>query len=121
MTKSYRRLYTFLSKKWRFDQLSNGIFVLPLMTFGYKVSFQLLDKGNIECYGPLGLSSGFNTLSNFTSWFHSGYTFHYLFIMVLSLFSIVLISLCSFFFWNNLFFGLLLLTYFLGISLFEKR
>jgi len=53
----YRNLYSFLSKKWHFDQLANELVIHKLMNFGYRVSFQLLDKGSIEVFGPFGSSS----------------------------------------------------------------
>ena len=52
------------------------------MEFGYKISFQLLDKGNIELIGPKSLSLNFNYFSVILSFFHSGIIYYYLFIMI---------------------------------------
>ena len=45
-------------KKWYFDQLFNKIFSDVGLTFGYLISFKLLDRGLIELYGPTGLIRG---------------------------------------------------------------
>jgi hypothetical protein len=82
MSNIYFRLYNFLSKKWHFDQIFNEIIVHRIMEFGYKISFQLLDKGNIESIGPKSLSLNFNYFSVILSFFHSGIIYYYLFIMI---------------------------------------
>jgi NADH:ubiquinone oxidoreductase subunit 5 (subunit L)/multisubunit Na+/H+ antiporter MnhA subunit len=92
MTKSYRNLYNFLSKKWHFDQLSSEFIVHRLMNFGYTISFQLLDKGNIEVFGAFGSSMKVLEFSRVTSLKQSGFLFHYSFFMVIgAIFFIALI------------------------------
>jgi hypothetical protein len=61
------------------------------MTFGYRVSFQILDKGVIEKYGSLGSSTNLNKLSENAVSFHSGFLFHYLFTTLFSLLGLILI------------------------------
>jgi NADH-ubiquinone oxidoreductase chain 5 len=75
-------LYTFLSKKWHFDQVFNELVAFKLMSFGYKVNFQLIDKGNIEVLGPKGISSFFSKYSTRIHNFHTGLIYNYLFLMV---------------------------------------
>jgi hypothetical protein len=75
-------LYCFLSKKWHFDQIFNELVVHRMMNFGYNISFQLIDKGNIEMIGPKSVSSQFNKISTRISSLHSGLLYEYLFIMV---------------------------------------
>jgi NADH-ubiquinone oxidoreductase chain 5 len=82
MSKFYRKLYNFLSKKWHFDQLSSEVVVHRLMNFGYRVSFQLLDKGNIEVFGAFGSSIKLLSFSQSLSSYQSGFLFHYSFIMI---------------------------------------
>ena len=53
---NFRKIYIFLSRKWHFDQLVNQYIVNRLMLFGYEVTFQNLDKVNIEKFGPFGYS-----------------------------------------------------------------
>lgn len=86
-----RRFYKFLSKKWHFDQLLNELVGHRIMTFGYRISFQTLDKGVIEKYGSLGSSANLNRLSENAVSLHSGFLFHYLFITLFSLLSLILI------------------------------
>jgi ABC-type multidrug transport system fused ATPase/permease subunit len=86
-----RRFYKFLSKKWHFDQLLNELVGHKIMTFGYRISFQTLDKGVIEKYGSLGSSANLNRLSENAVSLHSGFLFHYLFITLFSLLSLILI------------------------------
>lgn len=77
MSKLYRRVYTFLNKKWHLDQIANSIVATKSMNFGYRSSFQIADKGAIEIFGPLGIAINILDLTKFTSLFHSGYIFHY--------------------------------------------
>jgi hypothetical protein len=55
------------------------------MNFGYRVSFQLLDKGSIEVFGPFGSSSKLWGYSKKLSFLHSGMVFHYSFVMLFSI------------------------------------
>jgi hypothetical protein len=52
------------------------------MEFGYKISFQLVDKGNIEMIGPKTIADQFSKSSIKISNFHSGLLFFYLFVMI---------------------------------------
>jgi|KNS5DCM_BmetaT_FD_contig_31_1133212_length_745_multi_2_in_0_out_0_2 sensor histidine kinase regulating citrate/malate metabolism len=52
------------------------------MGFGYKISFQLIDKGNIEVIGPKSIGNKFSDISTKISNFHSGLLYFYLFIMI---------------------------------------
>jgi len=81
----YRNLYSFLSKKWHFDQLANELVIHNLMNFGYRVSFQLLDKGSIEVFGPFGSSFKLWGYSKLLGNIHSGMIFHYSFVMLFSI------------------------------------
>ena len=82
-----RTFYTFLSKKWHFDQIANELIIHRLMLFGDKVSFQLLDKGNIERYGPFGIAFSAHNASIQASIFHSGSIAHYLLIITVAIIS----------------------------------
>jgi hypothetical protein len=86
-------LYTFLSKKWHFDQIVNEVFVHKTMLFSYQNTFILIDKGLIERANPLGLSFLFDTLKKNVSYLHSGAINHYLltalgFLIVIFLFTL---------------------------------
>jgi len=103
---AYISLHTFLLKKWHFDQIFNEIVVHRIMNFGYKISFELIDKGNIEIVGAKSVSRELNTISTQFSKYHSGLLNHYLFFMIsFFLLFLTLISLFYFFgFSQNIFF-----------------
>jgi proton-translocating NADH-quinone oxidoreductase chain L len=85
----YRTLYNFLIKKWHFDQIGNELVIHRIMNFGYRVSFQTLDKGSIEVFGAFGSSLKLWNLSKSISQIHSGMIFHYSFIMLISVLCVV--------------------------------
>ena len=95
-----RNIYCFLSKKWHFDQIMNNYLIHSGMVFGYNISFQLLDKGNIEQFGSFGSSKIFRLFSNIFTWFHSGYLYHYMLVFIIFLISLLSFSLLHF---TNLF------------------
>jgi hypothetical protein len=82
MSTAYRTIYTFLSKKWHFDQLTSELITVKSMNFGYRTSFQLMDKGNIELFGPLGLAYNLGSFSKTLSTVQSGFLYHYSFVMM---------------------------------------
>jgi hypothetical protein len=85
------------------------------MNFGYRTSFQLIDKGNIEVFGPVGSAFNLQTLSkslaNYQSGFVSNYAFAFMIslLLILGLFSSLMMGLDIFFF--NEFFFILLFCY----------
>jgi len=79
------------------------------MCFGDNISFQLLDKGCIERFGPLGISQFSLTAANQISFMHSGLIFHYLFMFILGVIGMSLLFFGNFA--QNLSIGLILLTY----------
>ena len=60
----YRNVYSFLTKKWHFDQLANELIIHKLMNFGYRISFQTLDKGALKSSGLLVLPRNFGLFQN---------------------------------------------------------
>jgi NADH:ubiquinone oxidoreductase subunit 5 (subunit L)/multisubunit Na+/H+ antiporter MnhA subunit len=83
------KVYSFLSKKWYFDLLYNKYIVSFFFKVSYFVTFKYIDRGVLEYLGPLGLVRAFNSLSNNLSKLQSGYVFHYIFLIILSLISTV--------------------------------
>ena len=59
------------------------------MNFGYRISFQSLDKGNIETIGAFGSSLKVTQLSKGLSFLHSGFIFHYTFVMIIGMISLL--------------------------------
>ena len=93
ISKNWRKVYTFLSKKWHFDQIVNRYLINKLMLFGYSVAFQNLDKTNIEKFGPLGFSVLTSKIAQKTSKIHTGFIYHNLFLII---FGFTLVSFLSF-------------------------
>ena len=91
----YRFMYTFLVKKWNWDQIANDFVAIKSMNFGYSTSFKITDKGSIEVLGPFGAASQILNLSRSAVLVQSGLVFHYasfmLFFLLLFL-SFVIIS-----------------------------
>ena len=90
---NFRKIYIFLSRKWHFDQLVNQYIVNRLMLFGYEVTFQNLDKVNIEKFGPFGYSLFTWRFSQKISRLHTGLMYHNLFLIT---FGLVLITFVCF-------------------------
>jgi hypothetical protein len=67
------------------------------MNFGYRSTFFLIDKGNIEVFGPLGLAYWLKLYAKVASNQQSGLLAHYTFAFVVSLFAIVCLLSVSFF------------------------
>ena len=80
-----KSLYLFLNKRWLFDKVYNDFIVSQGLTFGYKVSFQTLDKGVIEILGPYGIAHTFQKLSQQISKIQSGFIYHYALSMLIGL------------------------------------
>jgi|TARA_B110000046_G_scaffold171804_1_gene193003 hypothetical protein len=66
------------------------------MNFGYKNSFLLIDKGNIEVFGPLGLAYYIKNFSKIASSQQTGFLSHYTFLFVVALFGVLLFGTCLF-------------------------
>jgi hypothetical protein len=67
-----KSIYTFLNKKLHFDQITNELIVVKAMNFGYRSSFQSLDKGIIERAGATGFTASIFSLGSSFFNFHSG-------------------------------------------------
>ena len=89
LTKAYRTIYTILTQKWHFDQITNELLVVRTMQFGYSNTFLLIDKGIIELFAPLGFSYYLKSQSKGTSSKQTGFISNYSFTMIISAFLIV--------------------------------
>lgn len=74
----------FFNSKWLFDELANKINYFFLKE-GYRSTFKGLDRGYFEIIGPTGISIVMLNLSMKLKNLHSGYLYHYLGLMSLSL------------------------------------
>ena len=72
-----RKIYNFLNKKWFFDKVYNEYIAQFFFSFGYNVSYKIIDRGIIEIFGPMGLSSSISNKSNHIVKLQSSYIYHY--------------------------------------------
>jgi NADH-ubiquinone oxidoreductase chain 5 len=56
ISKSGRKIYQFLNKKWFFDKIYNELLGQTFFKFGYSLSYKFIDKGIFEMLGPTGIS-----------------------------------------------------------------
>jgi proton-translocating NADH-quinone oxidoreductase chain L len=92
-----RRMYIFLNKRWLFDKVYTDYIAHPSLSFGYEVSFRTLDKGAIEILGPSGIARSFQLFVKSLKRVHSGYIYHYAFLMLIGLtFLVLLVGLWDF-------------------------
>jgi hypothetical protein len=76
-------------QKWHFDQLTSELLIVRSMNFGYRNTFQLIDKGIIEIFGPLGFSMRLLATTKVLSKQQSGFLYHYSFVMMMSILMIL--------------------------------
>ncbi len=84
-TQSFKFFYTFLNKKWFFDKIYTVFITQNFIKMSYFFSYQKIDRGLIEQFGPIGIVRFFDTLSNRLLMFHSGSIYQILFILVISI------------------------------------
>jgi NADH-ubiquinone oxidoreductase chain 5 len=77
-----KKIYTFFNQKWLFDVVYHHVVALPILRFGGTTTFQLLDKGFVELYGPYGIIKLIRSLSKHTSALQTGWIHHSIFIML---------------------------------------
>nr|YP_009541964.1 NADH dehydrogenase subunit 5 [Synarthrophyton chejuense]AYR06634.1 NADH dehydrogenase subunit 5 [Synarthrophyton chejuense] len=102
-----------INKKWYIDILHNRFLLLPLLKFGYLVTFKTFDRGFIELSGPFGFSLLVNLFSTRIFNLHTGHITHYLFFMILGLCTFIV--LCTPHLFN--FFAIDYRVFFIFISL----
>ena len=105
------KIYTFLNRKWYFDKIYNEYINQNLLKFGYVISYQIIDKGLIELFGPKGLSILIFDLGKQIINFQTGLVYNYsltLFFSTLCFFFLIILSIFYPFF-SPLFFYFILL------------
>jgi hypothetical protein len=80
-----RGVYTFLNRKWFFDKVYNEWIALPLLKGAYAHTYQNLDRGLLELYGPHGIRSELSEQSDVYMQGNSGFIFRKFFIRIWSL------------------------------------
>ena len=93
-----RKFYNFLNKKWFFDKVYNEFATQSALSFGYHISYKVIDRGIIELLGPMGLSNLVSKKAKSLHKLQTGFIYHYAFLMLMGVtFLIGLIQLGSFF------------------------
>nr|YP_010165719.1 NADH dehydrogenase subunit 5 [Imasa heleensis]QRR29732.1 NADH dehydrogenase subunit 5 [Imasa heleensis] len=87
-----RIIYTHINRKWNFDIIYNEFIVKYILSFGYRISFKLFDRGFIEVIGPTGIVNSVKKVARTLSRVQSGMIYHYTFVFFIG---VVLLSLVS--------------------------
>ena len=85
------KLFWFLNNKWYFDYIYNYYIGFSILKHGYETFYKLIDKGFIEICSPQGLTILVYNISLSLSKKHSGYIYHSVSLLILSLFGLVCI------------------------------
>lgn len=80
-----KKIYNFLNKKWFFDKVYNEYIGQFFFTISYTVTYKMIDRGIIEIFGPMGLSSTIVKKGLSISKLQTGYLYHYTFLMLIGL------------------------------------
>ena len=78
-----KKIYNFLNKKWFFDKIYNEYLGQFFFKFGYNTSYKIIDRGVIEMFGPMGLSSAISQKAFYVSSMKTNYLYHITFFMLL--------------------------------------
>ena len=87
------KIYTFFNKKWFFDKIINEFLIVKLIDFSFIYFYINIDKGLLEIFGPKGIRNYINFISKFLTKLHSLYFINYLYIFIISIFTLFLIFL----------------------------
>jgi NADH-ubiquinone oxidoreductase chain 5 len=77
-----KKVYNFFNKKWFFDKIYNEYISQAFFTMSYTVTYKIVDRGIIEVFGPMGLSSIITKKASDISKLQTGYLYHYTFLML---------------------------------------
>jgi NADH-ubiquinone oxidoreductase chain 5 len=84
-SKKFKYFYNFFNKKWYFDRIYNEFISQNVLYYSYYFSYQDIDRGVLEVFGPYGFVKNLENLSFYIKYYQSGNIFHYLFIFSISL------------------------------------
>jgi NADH-ubiquinone oxidoreductase chain 5 len=85
MSVSGKKMYSFFNKKWFFDKIYNEYISQFFFTISYTITYKIIDRGIIEVFGPMGLSSLITKKASYISKLQTGYLYHYTFVILTSL------------------------------------
>ena len=85
ISKLGKKVYNFFNKKWFFDKIYNEYISQYFFTISYTITYKTIDRGIIEIFGPMGLSSIISKKAILISKIQTGYVYHYTFLMLVGL------------------------------------
>jgi len=71
-------LFRFFGAKWFFDIFNNNVLVYVILSFSYRITFKLLERGFIEAFVSDGVSRKLKIASRNYSNMQSGFLYHYI-------------------------------------------
>ena len=80
-----KKIYNFFNKKWFFDKVYNEYISQFFFTVSYTITYKIIDRGIIEVFGPMGLSSIITKKAFYISKLQTNYLYHYTFFMLVGL------------------------------------
>jgi proton-translocating NADH-quinone oxidoreductase chain L len=89
LSKNFKYLYTFFSKKWYFDRIYNQFISQNFLFLGYFLTYKNIDRGLLENIGPFGLTNNLNIISNKLKYLQSGSISQYLLIFLITIFLLI--------------------------------
>ena len=84
-----KKIYHFFNKKWFFDKVYNEQIGQFFFTISYTITYKIIDRGIIEIFGPMGLSSIITKKAGYIAKMQTGYLYHYTFLILTGLTSIL--------------------------------
>jgi NADH-quinone oxidoreductase subunit L len=88
ISKAFGPIYTFVYRKWMFDELFDATLVRPAMRLG-RIFWKGGDGAIIDGLGPDGISKLTVKLAGRASKLQSGYVYHYAFVMMVGVVALV--------------------------------
>ena len=86
-------VYTFitnLNRKWFFDRIYTEFITQNFLKSAYFFSYQIIDRGYIEQFGPYGVVQNIKSLTNKFIFFQNGIITHYVFIFLFCIYLLFL-------------------------------
>jgi len=92
-TKKFQIVYHFLNKKWYFDRLYTQFVGQKLLNLSYFFSYQTIDRGVLEQFGPFGFTEFVQSTSNQTIKTQTGFLISYIYFLNVIIFISIAILL----------------------------
>jgi hypothetical protein len=92
-TSAFLYVYTFFNKKWFVDRIYNQILGQNFLKFAYQYTYQNVDRGFLEIFGPIGILSLVKKFFFSIKFFQNGLTYSYLSLILIFLIIFVIICL----------------------------